>query len=118
MKKTFSIIPTLIIFIIVASIISLPFILKSDKDDEVIVGGDIDEYGCIPSAGYSWDKKLEKCVRPWEVENRTYCEDPRQEICTMEYVPVCGSDNQTYGNGCSACGSINVEFYIEGECDE
>ena len=31
-----------------------------------IVGGDRDEHGCIPSAGYVWCEKLGKCIRPWE----------------------------------------------------
>ena len=31
-----------------------------------IVGGDRDAYGCIGSAGYSWDASLGQCARPWE----------------------------------------------------
>ncbi|MEM4272234.1 MAG: hypothetical protein QXH30_01475 [Candidatus Bilamarchaeaceae archaeon] len=31
-----------------------------------IVGGDRDEHGCIPSAGYSWCETKRKCYRPWE----------------------------------------------------
>lgn len=31
-----------------------------------LLGGDRDEHGCIPSAGYIWCEKLQKCVRPWE----------------------------------------------------
>jgi len=34
----------------------------------VIVGGDTDSYGCIPSAGYSWCESLQECLRPWETE--------------------------------------------------
>lgn len=45
-----------------------------DKVEEVadsltnrpLLGGDRDEHGCIPSAGYIWCEKLQKCVRPWE----------------------------------------------------
>ena len=32
----------------------------------IVLGGDRDEHGCIPSAGYSWDAEKQKCVRPWE----------------------------------------------------
>lgn len=31
-----------------------------------IVGGDGDEHGCIPSAGYTWCETKQKCLRQWE----------------------------------------------------
>ena len=37
-------------------------------DDDMLVGGDRDEYGCIGSAGYLWDEEAQACVRPWETE--------------------------------------------------
>jgi hypothetical protein len=33
---------------------------------QMLVGGDRDAYGCIPSAGYSWCEITQKCYRPWE----------------------------------------------------
>jgi len=30
------------------------------------LGGDRDEHGCIPSAGYSWCEEKQKCIRQWE----------------------------------------------------
>jgi len=32
----------------------------------VIVGGDRDAHGCIPSAGYTWCEPKQKCLRSWE----------------------------------------------------
>ena len=51
------------------------------------VGSDIDEHGCIGSAGYQWCEKLEECVRPWELAHKAgfentskafeaYCQKP------------------------------------------
>jgi hypothetical protein len=33
----------------------------------VVVGGDRDEHGCIPSAGYQWCANVSACARPWEL---------------------------------------------------
>jgi hypothetical protein len=38
------------------------------------------------------------------------------EICTMEYVPVCGDNGETYSNACVACSSGEITSYEEGEC--
>lgn len=32
-----------------------------------MVGDDKDSHGCIPSAGYQWCAKENKCVRSWEL---------------------------------------------------
>ena len=45
---------------------------KGDNDNDMMVGGNDDEYGCCTSCGYSWCETLSECVQVWV----TPCEDP------------------------------------------
>lgn len=69
-----------------------------------------DESGC----GCKPDPELFKKVP-------VYCEEPRPEICTLEYMPVCGFSSDgtqvTAGNKCGACADPSVEYYVVGVCD-
>ena len=50
----------------------------------------------------------------------TPCEEPRPEMCTMHYDPVCGvrddGGKKTYSNACVACSDSAVIGYTEGAC--
>jgi hypothetical protein len=52
----------------------------------------------------------------------TVCVDPRPQICTMDYRPVCGTLKngtvKTYSNGCSACADAGVISWVDGACAE
>lgn len=39
----------------------------------------------------------------------------RNAMCTMDYRPVCGCDNQTYSNACHAA-NAGLLSWTEGEC--
>ncbi len=71
----------------------------TDGGDTPLLGGDKDEHGCIPSAGYSWCEPLQECIRPWE----TNCTEP----------VIVGNDSDEHGckgsAGYSWCESL-------GEC--
>jgi hypothetical protein len=49
------------------------------------------------------------------------CEDPRPEVCTREYRPVCAEvadgSLRTYPNGCDACADKAVRAYRPGACE-
>lgn len=41
----------------------------------------------------------------------------KPQVCTMDYRPVCGCDDETYGNACAAA-AAGVSIAHEGECEE
>ena len=49
------------------------------------------------------------------------CKEPRPQVCTQDYRPVCAAlpdgDFKTYSNGCSACSDPAVTGYSEGACE-
>ncbi len=49
------------------------------------------------------------------------CQDPRPQICTMEYLPVCGETREgervTHASGCSACAHPEILRYRAGACE-
>ena len=87
------------------------------------VGGDRDEHGCIPSAGYTWCEEKQKCLRVWEEECPSLEKDNpnriqnRNCVCTKEYEPVCGKNGETYGNACMA-NCEQVEIAYRGKCKD
>lgn len=61
----------------------------------------------------------------------TRCENPRPEICTQDYNPVCATkdndvrclttpcpsdEKSSYSNGCSACADPKVFYHEAGAC--
>jgi hypothetical protein len=55
-------------------------------------------------------------------EGATACEDPRPQVCTMDYTPVCATltddSVKTYSNGCSACADAKVKSWVADACPE
>jgi Kazal-type serine protease inhibitor domain len=57
---------------------------------------------------------------PNSVNKQTVCIDPRPQVCSMDYRPVCAqledTSFKTYSNGCTACSDPRVKSYEEGAC--
>ena len=51
----------------------------------------------------------------------TACEEPRPQICTAHYDPVCGlhenGDFESHANACAACSVASVSGYRPGACE-
>jgi hypothetical protein len=59
------------------------------------------------------------------------CTDPRPQVCTMEYAPVCAtrdtgvrcitapcpsSEQKTFSTACTACSDPKVSGWVKGAC--
>jgi len=57
-------------------------------------------------------------------DDLTVCTEPRPEVCTMDYTPVCGLQRvsgseqwKTFSNVCSACSDSTVVGYNKDACE-
>ena len=52
----------------------------------------------------------------------TQCTEPRPQVCTMEYAPVCADlvagGRKLYSSACNACADDAVSGYLSGECPQ
>lgn len=54
----------------------------------VAPGSDRDAHGCIPSAGYSWCAKTNRCERPWELAKQNGFENTSKAFEDFCRVPA------------------------------
>lgn len=71
---------------------------------EMMVGGDRDEHGCIGSAGYSWSALRGECIQVFEVGTRLNPMDVEQEEAVISAFIVSKEGNNS-----------QVELFITGE---
>ena len=67
------------------------------------------------------DTKPHETQRTESSPDTIWCTEPRPEICTQEYLPVCAElkngARQTYASGCVACSDANVVSYRPDPCE-
>lgn len=65
---------------------------------------------------------LAGCASKPPVDPRIACSEPRPQVCTMEYAPVCADlkagGRKQYSSACNACADDGVAAYLSGECPE
>jgi hypothetical protein len=56
------------------------------------------------------------------VADDVVCSDPRPQVCTTIYAPVCAEhtdgDRETLASACNACADDTVSAYTTGPCEE
>ncbi len=79
---------------------------------------------CIPLIGFlaaSCAPAARKSESASANHPSTICEEPRPQICTAHYDPVCGllgdGTYKTYSNACSACSDAAVSGHHPGACE-
>ncbi|QUM75274.1 hypothetical protein HWV00_02965 [Moritella sp. 24] len=54
------------------------------------IGGDRDEHGCLPAAGYLWCERTQTCERSWELADAAKIEHTEAEV--KAYCEIIDSD--------------------------
>ena len=77
-------------------------------ENGTIIAGQVNECGC-QSPPHCLTESAET------YSHNCTAAEKKNVACTLDWNPVCGSDGNTYGNGCIAC-SAGADSWVRGEC--
>ena len=65
---------------------------------------------------------LSACASQAPEATTTACQDPRPQVCTLQYEPTCavlaGGERKEYASPCNACADDQVTAFETGPCPE
>ncbi|GHE43128.1 hypothetical protein [Sphingobacterium griseoflavum] len=67
---------------------------SSNTSNLAQLGGDKDDNGCLASAGYTWSKVRENCIRPWEEAITMNVTDTSTSFETAAFVLIDSTKHQ------------------------
>jgi hypothetical protein len=71
--------------------------------------------------GGTVDPQPQQTQKPGSSPDVVQCLEPRPQMCTLEYLPVCADlrdgTKRTYASGCVACSDANVVSYGSSRCE-
>ena len=95
------------LLIVVVAVVVIVLAVVSIKNQEPIIGGERDEYGCLITAGYSFNTGVRACIREWELDKL------QKKAASLVVEKIGVSDGLTIvkvnTQKCVGCFSINVE---------
>ena len=77
----------LLILLLLTACCGYPF--KCAEPIERQIGGEKDEHGCLPAAGYQWCESKQECVRAWE----TYCPELKEQFRVRNFLDCVEAGN-------------------------
>ena len=83
----------------------------NEPNNNVPIGGERDEYGCLGPAGYQWCPSQQKCMRMWEEYCAEYKDQYRGEPTNGEIPTTVDPSQITNFQECIDAGNPVMESY-------
>lgn len=78
-------------------------------NDNVLIGGQTDKYGCLTGAGYQWCPSASRCQRMWE----DYCKEFKDQFRVVDFKTCLQAGNPVMESYPRKCRAANGEMFTE-----